>query len=118
MSAIWSKIGDFVQSTKYLLLADCIREFIFLGSVVQKLGACNTRSGVSKQSESGAVARAFKVLRDEGILQTSIGQGTFVRVPESKKYKEAPNTLRLSMSQLTDCVQAQLIRQGFNHFAD
>ena len=86
MSTIWSGLGDLGSGAKYLKLAEGIRQIIANGTLEahQKLPAVRELA-YQINVTPGTVARAYRMLIDEGVLEAGVGRGTFVR--DRKKQK-------------------------------
>ena len=104
---------------KYLSLADELRKMIFAGRLVPSQKLPPVRELAFQLSVTpGTVARAYKLLVEEGRFEAVVGRGTFVRGGDNTIHSTQPDVLDLSTFVLPDCGQTGLIRQGFRNFAD
>ena len=119
MSTIWSDLGDFGSGAKYLKLAEDIRQIIANGTLEarQKLPAVRELA-YQINVTPGTVARAYRMLIEDGVLEAGVGRGTFVRDKKKQKPLLPPDIIRLNGPYLPDLGQGGLIRDGFRDFAE
>ena len=119
MSTIWSGLGDFGSGAKYLKLAEGIRQIIANGTLEahQKLPAVRELA-YQINVTPGTVARAYRMLIEDGVLEAGVGRGTFVRDKKKQKPLLPPDIIRLNGPYLPDLGQGELIRDGFRDFAE
>ena len=119
MSTIWSGLGDFGSGAKYLKLAEGIRQIIANGTLEahQKLPAVRELA-YQINVTPGTVARAYRMLIEDGVLEAGVGRGTFVRDKKKQKPLLPPDIIRLNGPYLPDLGQGELIRDGSRDFAE
>ena len=69
------------------------------------------------QVTPGTVARAYRVLIDDGYLEAGVGQGTYVKQLRASVLPPDDAPLYLRSPRLPDVGQVDLIRRGFREFS-
>ena len=119
MSTKWTGSINLKGRSKYTALADELRNLIFSAELkpAQKLPPVRELA-FQLSVTPGTVARAYKLLIEEGRFEAVVGRGTFVRANTRSTSTPKPSLLNLDTFFLPDCGQTDLIRQGFRNFAD
>ncbi len=79
MGTIWPPNLANSDGPKYIVLIQCLREAVQTGELVQGAKLPPVRELAWKTGITpGTVARAYKIGVDEGLLETTVGRGTFV----------------------------------------
>lgn len=123
MNTIWHPDLSTATGPKYQLLLEALKRAISEGQLEQgeKLPPVRTLAW-SLQVTPGTVARAYKILTDEGVLRAEVGRGTFVsdRIVPLTGPAEDPETLpwasevNLLSPSLPDMGQGQLLRSALD----
>ena len=121
-----------VTKSKYQALAQAIRDGIVseqlkVGEKLPPVRDLAYRVSVTP----GTVARAYKLLIDEGLLTAGVGRGTFVAPPKAIPVRSLPSTDRffdpaldrdgqahLLSPKMPDVGQAEIIRESMHMLAD
>lgn len=119
------------KGPKYKALADRIRAAVEAGDLAAGAKLPPVRElAYQLEITPGTVARAYKVLTDEGVLQAEVGRGTFVAErltpiqddvwarQESKLVARDPGSVSLFSPRLPDVGQVQAIRAALRKVAD
>ena len=70
------------------------------------------------QVTPGIVARAYRVVIDDGYLESGVGQGTYVKQLRASVLPPDDAPLYLRSPRLPDVGQVDLIRRGFRDFSE
>ena len=102
------------RTAKYQKLADMLQREIELGQLDpgQKLPPVRDMAH-QMQVTPGTVARAYRVLIDDGYLEASVGQWTYVKQLRASVLPPDDAPLYLRSPRLPDVGQVDLIRRGF-----
>lgn len=107
------------RNAKYQKLADMLQRQIELGQLDpgQKLPPVREMAH-QMQVTPGTVARAYRVLIDDGYLEAGVGQGTYVKQLRASVLPPDDAPLYLRSPRLPDVGQVDLIRRGFREFSE
>jgi DNA-binding transcriptional MocR family regulator len=107
------------RNAKYQKLADMLQRQIALGQLDpgQKLPPVREMAH-QMQVTPGTVARAYRVLIDDGYLEAGVGQGTYVKQLRASVLPPDDAPLYLRSPRLPDVGQVELIRRGFREFSE
>ena len=107
------------RNAKYQKLANMLQRQIELGQLDpgQKLPPVRDMAH-QMQVTPATVARACRVLIDDGYLEAGVGQGTYVKQLRASVLPPDDAPLYLRSPRLPDLGQVDLIRLGFRDFSD
>ena len=107
------------RNAKYQKLAIMLQRQIELGQLDpgQKLPPVRDMAH-QMQVTPGSVARAYRVLIDNGYLEAGVGQGTYVKQLRASVLTHDDATLYLRSPRLPDVGQVDLISRGFREFSE
>lgn len=107
------------RNAKYQKLADMLQRQVALGQLDpgQKLPPVREMAH-QMQVTPGTVARAYRVLIDDGYLEAGVGQGTYVKQLRASVLPPDDAPLYLRSPRLPDVGQVDLIRRGFREFSE
>lgn len=89
MNTIWTEVLSSSQGPKYRAVADRIRSAIRRKELAPSEKLPPVRElAYQLEITPGTVARAYKILIDEGVLQAEVGRGTFVAPPVTEEVDE------------------------------
>ena len=126
MGTIWALGGD---GPKYQALAQGLRQAIARGDLAEgaRLPAVRDLAWEAKVTP-GTVARAYRILTDEGLLEATVGRGTFVAArtprlgppplpPAEADYRPVAGRLDLRSPSLPEVGQAQAFGDSLRRIA-
>lgn len=107
------------RNAKYQKLANLLQRQIELGQLAPGHKLPPVREMAHQmQVTPGTVARAYRVLIDDGYLEAGIRQGTFVKQLRASVLPRDDAPLYLRSPRLPDVGQVDLIRRGFREFSE